>query len=116
MGSWGHNAWQNDDAADLLAVTVVQLLKPIRQLLKSKENSLTAHRLYDKTRAACSMLVALGSASGMIDVEVFVECEQANLRAWRDKRWIEGFRDPKKVKRELTSELRAIQEQQKEWQ
>ena len=83
-------------------------MKPVRKLLKAKDNSEAARRLYDRARASSMMLYYIYSGNVDVNGDLLGECELALGKIWRDKSWIADFRDPARVKKSLTFEMRQV--------
>lgn len=104
MGAWGYTALENDGALDWRGDFTDAVVKLIRKGLKSKWE--------DQQRAAAKTLILLHKHEILSPwkAEDDLELAAAKLKKiLKDKQWLEGWKDPKAVQRDLRAQIRTLE-------
>jgi hypothetical protein len=102
MGSWGEGPFNNDSAADMLAV----LGRHIETAIKRKSNRAASYH-YDNARAAIQILV-ISHGTDILGGLSLQPALEALERIKADEEWIDNWRNPRAIVKQLDKEIRQV--------
>jgi len=102
MGAWGVGPFSNDSASDMVAV----LSRHIETAIKRKANRAASYH-YANARAAIQVLL-LSHGTDILGGPPLHPALDALERIKADEEWINDWRDPREIIKQLDKEIRQV--------